>query len=403
MNRLRKGLLAVAGVAALAVAAVPASADPAIPFSNDTQDAIVSAGSDTTYFVLNDLAAAFNESDGCALNSITYPKAPADPAFWTCKPAANQSATVVKTENYDHEYAYNGYPQGSSAGRRLLCGNTAPRPAGVPFVSFARSSASPTEGFQCPGSTGVTLRFVAFAKDALTWAYWTGQAPAPATDLTQAQLNDIFVDCTINNWSQIGGENQPIEVWTAISASGSRATWDTFVGGSSDNCIPAQYKNGDPNDGERLIREHNGVPVVNEVAGPDEKYSIFWFSVGIHNTNPTQAAGSTLGSVNGFAPTEENIRLGDFPFSRFLYNVYRQAGPAPLASPATANFVGPSGWICKGEGSHSKPVGDADPGIASPEATANWNQVIKDSIVDNGFILIRTSGNRCNFTDVVGP
>ena len=33
---------------------------------------------------------------------------------------------------------------------------------------------------------------------------------------------------------------------------------------------------------------------------------------------------------------EANIQSGDFPFSRFMYNVLRQSGPAPLTTPATA-------------------------------------------------------------------
>lgn len=403
MRRLLKGALAACAAGAIAVATVPANADPAIPFSNDYQDAIVSAGSDTTYFLMNDLATAFNEAEGCAINNVTYPKAPADPAFHTCKPPASQAANVLKTENYDHEYAYNDFPQGSSAGRRILCQQAAPRPAGVPYISFSRSSASPAEGFVCP-EAGLTLRFVAFAKDALSWVSWTGQAPAPPTDLTQAQLNDIFVDCTINNWNQIGGETQAIEVWTAQPLAGTRASWDSFVGGSSDSCIPAQYKDGDLTNGERAIREHDATPVVNEVVGDDEKYSIFGaFSAGIASTEPSKLAGGTLGSVNGVAPTIANVQSGSFPFSRFLYNVYRQAGAVPTLSPATANFVGNSGWICKGEGAHSKPVGDPDPGIPSSAASVNYNTLIKTTIQDHGLVLVRDSGNRCNFTDVVNP
>lgn len=413
MKRITKGLLGLAGLAAIAAPMMPAHADPAISFSNDFEDAIVSAGSDTTYFALNALANTFNESDGCALNSITYPKAPADPAFHSCKPPASQSATVVKTENYDHEYAYNQYPQGSSAGVRLLCQQKAPRAAGVPFISFARSSSGPSSfgATHCGNASvesGLTLRFVAFAKDALSWAYWTGQSPAPATDLTQAQLNDIFVDCTINNWNQIGGEDHPIEVWSVQSASGTRATWDSFVGGASDNCIPAAFKNGNPADGERVIFENDANPILNDPAslpgtGSVEKYAIYFFSVGVFNANVSNQAGATLGSVNGFAPTTVNIQSGDFPFSRFLYNVYRQTAAAPTLSPPTANFVGNNGWLCKGSGSHSKPTSDPNPGIPSASATKNWNTAIENGIQNNGFILIRTSGNRCNVTDKTFP
>jgi hypothetical protein len=144
--------------------------------------------------------------------------------------------------------------------------------------------------------------------------------------------------------------------------------------------------------------------VVNEVVGDDEKYSIFGaFSAGIAGTEPAKLAGGQLGSVNGVAPTEANVQNGNFPFSRFLYNVYRQAGAPAILSPATGNFVGNNGWICKGEGGHSKPVGHPEPGIESSAASVNYNSLIKSIIQQHGLVLIRNSGNRCNFTDVVNP
>jgi ABC-type phosphate transport system substrate-binding protein len=405
LNRLKKALLAALAAAAVAAPMMPANANPAVSNSNDFPDPVLSAGSDTTYFLMNDLALAFNEAEGCVINSVTYPHNVADPATGTCRPAAQQPANVLTTENYDHEYAYNLFPQGSSAGRRELCKQAAPRPAGVRFINFARSSAGPAEGFNCP-EAGLTLRFVAFAKDALDWVYYPGQSPAPTTNLTQSQLNDIFVDCTITNWNQLGGENQPIVVWTAQSQAGTRDVWDSFVGGESDNCIPAQYKDNDFTNGERAIREHDANPVKNDTTSgaPNEKYSIFGsFSTGIHGAYPDKAADSVLGSVNGFDPTVTNIQSGDFPFSRFLYNVIRQAGPAPTLSPGAASLVGPGGWICRGEGGHSKPVGDPGEGVASSAASVNYNAQIEGIYTENGMILIRNSGNRCNFTDVVNP
>ena len=365
MKRSWKLALASAGVAATMAAGVITPVEAQVPFWANTTvqvGGIVGSGSDTTYFLMNSLSAAYNESDGCALTSVTFPPTGTQNR---CRPEVEQAAAVVRTENYDHDIAFSYYPQGSSAGRRQLCSQTAPRPAGVPFVTYARSSAAPGDGFsQC--TDGTTLRYVAFAKDALTWVKWTGN---PVANLTQGQLNDIYVDCTITNWNQVGGNNAPIGIWTAIAASGSRATWDSFIGGSSDSCIPAAYKDGDPNTpaspscpGERVIREHQAAIPQNDPCLTNEADSIFFASVGVHNAQPGAKAASIFGNIDGFAPTEGNIQSGDFPFSRFVYNVYRQSGPAPTVTPQTAGFVGTNGWICKPAAQHTKPTGDPDPG-----------------------------------------
>ena len=384
------------------------------PWSNGSVQptAIIGSGSDTTYFLMNDLGTAYNESEGCELVPVNYPETGTE---HQCRPVAQQAAGTVDTENYDHDLAIGYFPQGSNAGRRQLCSQTTPRPAGVPFITYARSSSAPDVGFQCPATpggalpsnAGLKLRFVAFAKDALTWTYWTGQSPAPVTDLTQAQLNDIFVDCTITNWNQIGGENQPITVWAAIPGSGSRSTWDAFVGGSSSNCIPAEYKDGDNSTpvacpGERVVREHVMTPVKNDPCVPDEKHSIYYTGVGTYNARVDFRGDALLGSVEGFQATEANIQSGDFPFSRFMYNVIRIAGPAPLVNPQTAGFVGTTGWICKPGNEHAKPIGSSGAGTERLKASFNYDELVLQQFADNGFIPIRSGAtqNKCDFVDV---
>ncbi len=406
-----KSVVAAGIIAGIATSLVPAGAAPGFSSNGSVQPtSIIGSGSDTTYFLMNELSTVYNESEGCELVSVNYPETGTENV---CKDPVAQPSGVVETENYDHDIAWGYFPQGSNAGRRQLCSQTAPRPAGVPFVTYSRSSSAPGTGFQCPGplgghaeNTGLTLRFVAFAKDALTWTYWPGQAPAPTTNLTQAQLNDIFVDCTITNWNQIGGENQPLIPWTAIPGSGTRSTWDSFVGGDSSTCIPAEYKDGDNTTplacpGERVVREHVMTPVETDACAPDEKYSLYYGSVGVLNNNPAAKGAAEFGDVDGWEATEANIQSGDFPYSRYMYNVVRQSGPAPIMNPQTSGFVGYNGWICKPANQHSKPIGDPGAGIERTKATLNYNQLVLDTIRGDGFIPLRESGNKCDFTDVV--
>lgn len=409
MKRLARCALAGAAVMAGVMAIAPAEAAPPSTTNGKVGRVFVS-GSDTTYFVMNDLANAYMESEGCTLTNVSYPEAGTENICQVTQPAG-----VVETENYDHDLVINYFPQGSNAGRRQLCSQgPAARPAGVPLVNASRSSSAPDIGFQCDlpglGNTNPTFRFVAFAKDALTWVGWNGQAPAPTANLTQSQLNDIFVDCTINNWSQIGGENQPITTWAAIPGSGSRSTWDSFIGGPSDNCIPAAYKDGNPATpgacpGERVVREHVMTPVETDTC-TDEKYSMYYTGVGTWNGNPQyHGPDGYLGSVAGIAPTPTTIQNGTFPFSRFMYNVVRVGSVGPTASNDTLNFLGASGYLCKKLDAHSKPVGDAGPGIERSLASKNYGQEAEAIMQANGFIPLTSNPalNRCTTTDWVAP
>lgn len=441
MKRWKKaacGLIAFGTVASLAN---PAGAATDVTNSDDNVTRVQISGSDTTYIVMQNLAKAYNESEGCFLNGVaTVP--PITPStipqqnrcIGATSPEGSSGASqalAVKTENYDHDVVINFFPQGSNAGRAQLCAQlVAGDPArlvGLTPVDVARSSSAPGSGFQCTGATlapatavGVrVLRFIAFAKDALTWSKWTTVAGGSngVTDLTVQQTKDIWFNCSITTWNQVGGLNSnPIIVWTMIAASGSRSSWDGFVGGNSSTCIPAQFKNGNLADGERVIREHFAQPVeaaTNDPAAADEGNSIYPFSVGLHISQPALAQNSILGNVNGIVPDEASIVAGTFPFTRLLYNVIINSGPSPVASEATRrfttmrNWVGPVdsdklGWICKPLGSHAKPI-EGDPGIGVPSAGASFNYagVVDTALRSTGFYPLTTDPTqpRCTFTD----
>ena len=125
-------------------------------------------------------------------------------------------------------------PAGSGTGINQLCQQGL---ANVASIDFARSSRGPKTG-DCDG-----LQFTAFARDGISWHHFTsGRSEHPSnavTNLTQDQLRKIFVTGEINNWSQVGGTSAPIVVYAAQAGSGTRTTFDGFVGGSSSSQIPA--------------------------------------------------------------------------------------------------------------------------------------------------------------------
>src|SRR5215467_4415004 len=66
-------------LAALAVPFASAHAATGVPFTNSQVDKVYGSGSDTTYALMNDLATAYNESDGCLLTAVAFPLTAASP------------------------------------------------------------------------------------------------------------------------------------------------------------------------------------------------------------------------------------------------------------------------------------------------------------------------------------
>ena len=262
---------------------------------------------------------------------------------------------TVKTENYYHDVVSEEYPFGSSVGVSQLCAQGQPA---VAHIDFARSSRAGRTG-DCPG-----LQFIAFARDGISWSTFNTGHSAGVTNLTQAQLNGIFVSCTITEWGQINGnasDHTPIKVYTAQDGSGTRAAWDGFVGGNSASCP-----------GTTKIFENNAQPIID--AG-DQGVAIYPYSFGRWVENGGQ--GTTLGSVNGVAVNATTIANGTFPFGRFLYNVVRNSTSSLKQSADTKFYLNPTtGWLCKDNPKHA----------VNPFTHNNYRTDIESAITDNGFV-----------------
>ena len=382
MARLARIALAV-GTSALTLTATLAGAAPAsADDGNNRADVVFGAGSDTTYFLMQKLDDLYNGSVGCA----TTRQGVTAPLNGQC---AAPGVPDVRSENYTHDVIAEYFPNGSGNGKRQLAQQGL---AGVNPIGFARSSSGPAV------SDAAGLRYVAFARDAIDWVSFpnaAGSSSAGVQNLSLAQLRSIFTQCTTKDWRQLkdtayvlpagydgtAAGDQPIAVYAAQAGSGTRTTFDGFLGGSSDACIPLALKDGNQANGERVIFENNARPIAQS---PDAKNAISYYSFGRYTQSGGE--GSVLGKIGGVSPTPDSLQADaevPFSFSRNLYNIYRNQAvttTAPNASAAARAYVGElDGFLCRVNEGHA----------ADPANGVNYGLLVERTIQIEGFVPIR--------------
>ena len=227
LTRMMVGVASVAAAAALVAGTVTAASaatnDPPKGVTPAAYD-IVGVGSNTTEYVMDAFSVAYNKTvkthNVSNPHFYSYDALPLGvnvPGKYNIKPKAG-CATIAR-------------PNGSGAGITALDTTQVIKFKGGSYqcIDFARSSGGrkPTYPADKPGG----IVFVAFAKDAITWAARSaakGGTNAPAS-LTTAQLKAIFT-CTDTNWKQVGGKPGAIKVYLPQAGSGTLSTWEKFMG-----------------------------------------------------------------------------------------------------------------------------------------------------------------------------
>jgi phosphate transport system substrate-binding protein len=331
-KRARRILAALCvGVAVMGPVAMASSASAATPVS------VLGSGSDVTFHVMTRLDLLYDESPGCTTIAPTGTQ----PLDFSCIPQAGD----ITSENANHNQVHEAFPIGGSSGEQQLCSQGL---AGVANISYARQT---SVSDKCTG-----LHYVAYARDGITWEAFPGAVGSATASmhntsgacagstgfcLTHQQLVNIYVNCTITNWNQVGGANKAIKRYTILPQYGTRKAFDTFLGGSSSTCA-----------GTKQIDQTNNA----QIAAADRAAAIVPVDTGSWKERYSKKpAGSALGSVDGVAPDIKNILSGAFPFSRFLYNVYcagdpansNKCGTASPSSAAVTGYIGERGWLCK--------------------------------------------------------
>lgn len=271
----------------------------------------------------------------------------------------------VSTENSEADTVLNAPPEGSSVGIAQLAdfANLQEDPAKDMPTAFARSSRAPRD------TDPDGLRFTSFARDAIVPVTFGAQSgPAEGVDnLTRGQLRRIFVTCEIKNFNQIGGDNAQIEVYAIQEGSGTRATFDQFLGGNTANCIT------DPNN---IIFENNANPILEADEGVDpaeRNRALFYFSFARLSTSvPNENINAV--AVNGIEASAKTIANQSFPFVRdvFFVTVLNNQKGNLFANEAADRFVN---WVCKPNSQHTN----------DPITGDNYGEVIDNTIEANGF------------------
>lgn len=404
--------LAVVGAsAAMSLAgAGPASADP----EQFDEFNLVGVGSDTTQEVLNAMQGfaagkfypAVRTTNGQQLLSFD---ATADGAIDSCIETRTKSASLYR-------------PNGSTEGRRALSrafsvgGTWGIGACGIKsasgLIDFARSSSG-------PGSTQTpqNLVYIPFARDALSFGYYSPVALNTQTQLTTAQLTSLFA-----TGPQI--INSKLIVPCGIQlGSGTFSFWNTANGIASTEAtgtatcnnilgVPGTDGRVQENKGDQLKTKGDliqtlSLPACDGVAGgPDFTCAgaqvIIGFSASAYVASgngvssatfePTVQLGTITGlglPVTGTAPalSANSTFYNSGTFGRDVYNVVPKTVIDDVGSIARAMFVGDTSPVCR----------------AGRQVDTNGVEVPNTSgktIRDFGFL---TLGASCGSTSLFGP
>ncbi len=339
MRKLTKLLASAATITAAAAlvasTATTAMADPPKGVTPQAYD-IVGVGSNTTQFVLDQISVNYDATISAAKHKGGYPWM----FSWDAVPPGSTSSAATKITP-KAGCPVTTRPNGSSAGVTALDANELDGKTGHYCIDFSRSSGGRSSTAPKLGPGGVA--YVAFAKDAVTWATRSakfGGSDAPAS-LTLAQLEGIF-KCTTTNWSAVGGKAGAIKVYLPQAGSGTLSFWEKVMGITTPGACVSQAP-----------EENEGT-----YAGFNSANAIFIFSVGSYiaqvyhspaighkpakgqNEFGTNNTGFlTINKIAGVAPTTSAkvpVINPNFPsaFYRTLYNVVRYATNTPDHIPA---------------------------------------------------------------------
>jgi ABC-type phosphate transport system substrate-binding protein len=344
-----------------AVSLLSALAGPSGAALRKKSGSVFGSGSDASYKPTSALDTLYNQSPGC--RTIIQPPETVQPTNFSC---LADDTTTIKTENYPHDIVREAYPLGASVGITQICG-------GLSGVNFARNTRA-AKSTDCTG-----LHFVSFARDGLAWLCF-GTCHG-VTNLTKVQLQGIYGDCSLHTWDQVGGTNtDPIVVYGVNPGSGVKSNWNSYLGISDDtHCAP---------DAAHIIKQNE---IQEILVNGDQANAIFYFSIASYLTNvASDPHGSSLGSLEGVAPTQANIGNGTYPlgFNEGFVYCAASTGSAPCphkASAPTQSYVNETtGWICKASatgdhtGAHSN----------DPLTGVNYRTEIANTLTDYGLVPI---------------
>jgi phosphate transport system substrate-binding protein len=131
----------------------------------------------------------------------------------------------------------------------------------------------------------------------------------PVDSLTLEQIQDIYQK-KITNWTEVGGTASPIIAYQRNEGSGSQTIMEAKVMGDKEMATPLRHESVDFMGG-----------MVHQVAEYENAPAALGYSFRYYVTGMLQNSDVKLLSIDGIAPTVENIRNGSYPFTIDFYAV----------------------------------------------------------------------------------
>ncbi|MCM1478741.1 MAG: substrate-binding domain-containing protein [Muribaculaceae bacterium] len=157
---------------------------------------------------------------------------------------------------------------------------------------------------------GVELEFVPIGRDAFVFLV---NAKNPVDGLTAEQIRGIYGG-RYKNWSELGGEDIPINPVQRLAGSGSQSAFLKFMDG-----VPA----------EKNYNAYRGSPI---------GFSFRFYTTGMRGND-----GVKMLSVDGAYPDVQSVSSGEYPISAEFYAVYNKENPNPNVSVLIDWFLSESG------------------------------------------------------------
>ncbi|MBD3173138.1 phosphate ABC transporter substrate-binding protein PstS family protein [Candidatus Bathyarchaeota archaeon] len=202
----------------------------------------------------------------------------------TVFPIADLAAEDFQNDNSGVNIQVEG--PGSGTGVRKASDGTAD-------IGMASRNVKPSELLNAP-----TLITFGVAKDSVSVVINPDNTLAGSLDLTTEQVNQIFTG-EINNWSELGGENAEINVYSRESGSGTRATFMDFTGiEEGEFAADASIQQGNSAMRAAVAGDPNGIAYI---------------SLGYVDETVSPA------KIDGAEGTVENVLAGTYPFQRILW------------------------------------------------------------------------------------
>ncbi len=346
------GLTATLTLVGVAAHADPNPAQPGTPIAGKTDSQLYAAvGADAFAELTNNVVDAYNSQQPAPTNLLE--------SFDAVNPVTGVAGEQIVTK----PGCSVARPNGANAGITTILLNQKSDVGtggdGTSYcVDFVRSSRSKGTA---PGEANLT--FYAQSRDAVSYAV-IGNAYAPTTPLTTTQLKDIF-ECTITDWSQVGGQAGPIHVYLPPSSAATLTFFLQALGTSLTNVnagcagLPTVFSQ-QQNDGRTMNGDPMGIApyaVTKWAAQSNEAPGIADNRGGTHiGTVNTTTSPTTTQVLSGVTYQVLNPAFTDgdsASFGRLFYNVVRNDAPQELKDVFKAG-----GYVCQNQDAFLVPFGN---------------------------------------------